>query len=97
MLQIPPDRNQTFKAKQLPENSQRNGKSVFELRSILISFFSLSPISAVPPTVLTSLVKAWAEMKPPPVGILDQLVSSLFSYANRERSTYCVSEIKKGL
>ncbi|XP_021936381.1 WD repeat-containing protein 7 isoform X5 [Zootermopsis nevadensis] len=28
---------------------------------------------AMPPTVLTSLVKAWAEMKPPPVGILDQL------------------------
>jgi len=32
-------------------------------------------VSAMPPTVLTSLVKAWAEMKPPPVGILDQLVS----------------------
>jgi hypothetical protein len=31
--------------------------------------------SAMPPTVVTSLVKAWAEMKPPPVGILDQLVS----------------------
>ncbi|PNF24262.1 WD repeat-containing protein 7, partial [Cryptotermes secundus] len=30
---------------------------------------------AIPPTVLTSLVKAWAEMKPPPVGILDQLDS----------------------
>ncbi|XP_069687986.1 WD repeat-containing protein 7 isoform X7 [Periplaneta americana] len=28
---------------------------------------------AMPPTVSTSLVKAWAEMKPPPVGILDQL------------------------
>ncbi|KAJ9576411.1 hypothetical protein L9F63_006723, partial [Diploptera punctata] len=28
---------------------------------------------AMPPTVTTSLVKAWAAMKPPPVGILDQL------------------------
>ncbi|CAG2055275.1 unnamed protein product [Timema podura] len=27
----------------------------------------------MPPTVSTSLVKAWLEMKPPPVGILDQL------------------------
>lgn len=36
-------------------------------------------LSAMPPIVLTSLVKAWAEMKPPPVGILDQLVSHLFS------------------
>ena len=31
---------------------------------------------AMPPTVSTSLVKAWAAMKPPPVGILDQLVSN---------------------
>ena len=39
-------------------------------------------VSAMPPTVLTSLIKAWAEMKPPPVGILDQLVSFFGSSEN---------------
>jgi hypothetical protein len=42
-----------------------------QLAQIKQEDFSKPP--AMPPTILTSLVKAWAEMKPPPVGILDQL------------------------
>lgn len=34
-----------------------------------------SPPPALPPTVKTSLTDAWEAMKPPPVGILDQLDS----------------------
>jgi hypothetical protein len=68
----------------------RNGKLIFELRSSLISVFS-----AIPPTILTSLVKAWAEMKPPPVGILDQLVSCLCFTLTEKKQLSCY-KIKEG-
>lgn len=35
--------------------------------------FQISIISALTPTICTSLSDAWSLMKPPPVGILDQL------------------------
>lgn len=32
--------------------------------------------SEIHPTIATSINKSWAKMNPPPVGILDQLVST---------------------
>lgn len=38
---------------------------------------SVDSLPQLPPVVIQSLEKAWSHMKPPPCGILDQLVSSV--------------------
>lgn len=85
---IPFDMTPRFKEKTI---IRKFLKLRFELRLSLISIFFL----AIPPTVLTSLVKAWAEMKPPPVGILDQLVSCSFFMLTKKKQLSCY-KIKEG-
>lgn len=65
-----------------------NGQKIWNFEWILIIISKLILFLALTPTICTSLSDAWGLMKPPPVGILDQLNTSNESSIKLTASIY---------